>query len=291
MKVRIFSIGILMLCWIFYANPLQAQLSMGFYGGFSFSNIHGPVEQPVDAVGENYNSITGFHIGLRTEYDLNDWFAIGGGFGYTQKGAEYTYEGPSYFRFENRQSATFPFFEGARQVEMQINTDHIDIPVFVQFSPHRLVRVYAGPYASFTVAARSTGAVRFSPTGASQVDVGVDFNYFSDEFGIDPELTTETVVISGEEYHYPETIGAYYDRDELDGNLIKVFDYGLQGGLSFFITSGLYLNGEIMYGLNDMTNDNVDISIVTRDVTNDDFLYRDDFDRFVSYKLSIGFAF
>jgi hypothetical protein len=282
---------VLSLCWLFLAFSSEAQLHLGFYGGLTFSNIQGPVEKPVDAAGEEFSSITGFHIGLRGQYDLNDWLAVGGGFGYAQKGAQYTYQGPSFFRLQNRRTATFPFFEGSRQVEMQINTDHLDIPVFIQFSPFDQLQIYGGPYVSFTILARSTGAIRFTPDGAEQLEVNIDYNYFSDEFGLDPELATENIEISGEDYFYPESVGPYYELDEVENNLFEVVDYGLQGGLNFFITSGLYLNGEIMYGLNDMTNERVDFSIVTRDAGGEDFIYRDDFDRFISYKLSIGFAF
>ena len=273
------------------AFQINAQLHLGFYGGLTFSNISGPEESPMDAAGENFQSLTGFHIGLRGNYEITDWMAVGAGFGYTQKGSKYSYEGPSYYRFQNNRNQTFPFFQGTREVEMDINTDHLDIPLFIQFEPVDGVQLYGGPYASFTIAARATGATRFTPNAGSLIMVGVEYNYFSDEFGIDPEIETETTVISGDQLVYPITTDAYYDRDEIDGSLFDVLDYGLHGGLNVFITSGLYLNGEIMYGLNDMTNDNVDVSIVERSPGGDDFVYRQDMDRFITFKASIGFAF
>lgn len=276
---------------ILLSVSLQAQLNLGFYGGLSISNISGPLEQAPEAAGEEFSSLTGFHIGLRGNYELNNWLAVGAGLGYSQKGSAYTYEGPSYFKFQNTRNETFPFFAGSREVDMQINTDHLDIPIFVQFQPFERLQLYGGPYASFTLAARAVGALRFTPVGGPEKEIGVEYNYFSDGLGLDPDIMTQSIIISGEEYSYPLTVGAYYDREEVDGNLINVLDYGLQGGINLFITSGLYLNGEIMYGLNDMTNDDVDISIATRNLIDDDFNYRDDFDRFISYKISLGFDF
>ena len=265
----------------------SAQLHLGFNGGLTFSSLQGELED-----GESYGTLSGFQISVRGTYDLNDWFAIGAGVGYVQKGTQKEYTGNSYFRLPRPGGSSF-FFLGERQEDVRINTDHIEIPILFQFTPFKKVQLYAGPYVSFTVGARGAGRVRFREQSFNQegwqFETAIQSSFFRDEGGFEREENAEIISVAGESVLLPETLGAYFERDNVSKSLYKPIDYGLHGGINLFVTSGFYFNGNISYGLNDITRNDIDISL--ENFNGGDFVNRDDFDRFLVYSLSIGFAF
>ena len=282
MKYAIFSA-----LFLLSVAPLTAQLHVGFNGGLTFSNIQGELED-----GETYSTLSGFQISVRATYDVSDWLAFGGAIGYVQKGTRQQYTGPSFFRLPRPGGSTITF-QGERQTDVRVNMDNIEIPLFIQFQPLKKVQLYAGPYVSFLVGARGAGRVRFREQSFSQegwqFETAIQSSYFRDEAGFDPDEDAELINILGESALLPDALGAYFERDNIDKSLYKAIDYGLQGGINLFVTSGFYINGHVSYGLNDITRNDIDISF--KDYNNGNFTIREDFDRFFVYSISIGFAF
>ena len=78
--------------------------------------------------------------------------------------------------------------------------------------------------------------------------------------------------------------------DEKDGDKYNVFDFGLTGGVSYYINSGLFFAIRMSYGLTDTTNDKMDVSL--RSLTDDNrFIYTNDKDHHFGTEFSIGFRF
>jgi hypothetical protein len=67
-------------------------------------------------------------------------------------------------------------------------------------------------------------------------------------------------------------------------------DYGVVGGISYYISSALYLSARIQYGLADITNNNVDLS-KAKTGENNSLIYRDDKDQNFMIQASVGFSF
>ncbi|NBC24736.1 MAG: outer membrane beta-barrel protein [Bacteroidetes bacterium] len=288
--LRILPILTLLFSMIQFA-PLMGQLHIGFNGGLNTTQLSGP-EEKVDGEGESLSSSSGFHISMRVSYDLNDWFAIGGAIGYMQRGVQRDYNGPSFFRFQTTDGRS-EVFDGRRQQELADNTDHLDLPLFVQFSPKRRIQFYGGPYLSLTLAAKGGGRLRFTESSFQgeepQLETGLEYDYYSDDPGIEGEMGDPRVEMAGDVVYVPELLSAYPELEELENTLYKRWHYGLQMGTNLYLSSGLYFNVEWMYGLNDMTRQEGDLSISER--PNDEFSFRDDFDRFISWRFSIGFSF
>lgn len=62
----------------------------------NFSTISGPLESEVL---ESYKINNGFHFGVEGLYSFNDYFSAGAEIQYSQIGAKYKYQGPSYYIF------------------------------------------------------------------------------------------------------------------------------------------------------------------------------------------------
>jgi hypothetical protein len=284
----IFSVGFFLFFTAFDAN---AQLHIGFNGGLNQSTLSGP-EERVDGGGETLSSSSGFNISMRISYDFNDWLAVGGGIGYTQRGVQRDYDGPSFFRFQTTDGRSV-VYDGDRQQQLEDNTDHIDLPLFVQFSPVKRIQFYGGPYFSSTLAAQGGGRIRFTEASfqgeSPQLETGLEYDYYSDDPGISGEMGDPRVEMAGDIVYVPELLTAYPELEQLDETLYRRWHYGVHTGVNLYISSGLYFNIEWMYGLNDMTRDAADLSISER--SGEEFQFRDDFDRFITWRFSIGFSF
>jgi|GEM_PF-948777 len=281
----------IVLLLLFRIPAANGQLHIGFNGGLNQSVLSGS-EEKINGEGESLSSTSGFHIGMRIQYDLRDWLTLGGGIGYTQRGVQRDYSGPSYFLFQTTDGRR-EFYDGERQQQMTVTSDHLDLPLFIQFNPVKRIQFYTGPYFSFTMSAKAGGRVRFNEESfqgeTPQMETGLEFSYYGDDAGFTVDMEDEQIMMGGDRVLIPDLLGAYYEREQVDEKLYKRWHYGIHAGVNAFISSGLYLNFEWMYGLNDMTRQAADISWANRE--NGDFVFRDDFDRFITYRFSVGFAF
>jgi hypothetical protein len=72
--------------------------------------------------------------------------------------------------------------------------------------------------------------------------------------------------------------------------LYNSVDYGLVGGISYYISSGLYLTARVQYGLADITNNDADLS-KAHVGTNGELIYRADKHQNFMIQASVGFSF
>src|SRR5688572_32111522 len=93
---------ILLLAVSFFAITLDAQadrIGYGFRAGLSFSKIDGPSETgPNGEALETNKMASGFHIGMAMNVKITDEFGFRPELVYSQRGTDYTYTGPSYFK-------------------------------------------------------------------------------------------------------------------------------------------------------------------------------------------------
>jgi len=275
---------------------LQAQdISYGFKAGLTFNTISGPSE--TDNAGnelEQFNYGTGFNIGIIGNVKLTDYFGVRGELMYAQKGVEYRFEGPSYFFFDlptNEEIVS----TGQRTIFVDVTNSYIDLPL-LGYAKFGRFEIMGGVNAGVLIASVGDGSLNFTgttPNGTpiSDLEFQLDYNFIGDgpgEVGDNPELIT--LNIDGRNVEVPRSIGAYYDYAEDQGNLFNRFDFGVVGGISLYLNSGLFLNGRINYGLVDVTNDEVDVSN-TEVNTDGSLINRSDDDRNLVIQTSIGFRF
>lgn len=268
----------------------QGEFSGGFKAGLNFNNIDGPTETD----DEVFESNTGFHIGASFVYSFTDLFGVKAELMYSQKGTQYTYDGPSYFTFYTTNTATPIFATGNRRSDISISNSYIDIPVLLYYKIGRL-ELEAGVNAGFLIGSSGSGGITFSGTTqagspVAEFTTGVDYGYYSNEKGIDAIMGSTTITLNTLQAFRPESTDAYYEAADNDDNKFKTVDFGLNAGLAFFLNKGLYVGVRANYGLSDITNEGQDISPVSLAQGNR-YQTRDDQDRNISIQASVGFRF
>ncbi len=287
--------------FIFLGTSLMAQeFGYGFKAGLNSNSFKGPSE--TDANGnelEEFTSNGGFHVGAIVTWKATDLMGLRGEFIFIQKGGRRSFDGPSYLNLTST-AGDVVATTGNRKQNINITTSYIDIPVTGYFKPVEWLEIYGGVNVSFLVSASVFGELTYSNgkmvvngagTDPDPFSYEIDGNYISGDpgeavFANPPKIVrvgTSTLV------EIPSSAGVYYEFDEDRGNLYKAIDFGALAGISVYLNRGLFVSARINYSLTDVTKQNADVSLVSRD--NGKFITRDDDDRNFSLQASIGFSF
>lgn len=287
----------LLCCMLMMATFVQAQsglLGYGFRAGLSLAKIDGPSELRPDGNELEQNKMsTGFHIGLTLNLKLTDIMGLRTELLYSQRGTDYTYDGPSYFLLKN-QNLDPLILRGTRLQTINVSNAYLDIPI-VAYYKIGYFEVSAGLNTGILVASTAGGNITYSgvssATGAAitPFEVNLNYNYSGDEAG-EASANTQNVFVDGFMYEVPEFIGAYYSYPAKDGRFFKTIDLGLNFGLSYYLNDGLFLGAKYILGLNDVTNNYYDVSL--KDINpNRTLIPRSDVDKSSSFQFSVGFNF
>jgi hypothetical protein len=272
----------------------QAELGIGFKAGLNFSAIDGPLE--TDAGGmvlETSENNTGFQIGISAALAFTDLFGLKGELLYSQKGGNYTYLGPSFYTFYAPNGERL-FGLGTRDIGYDVNNAYLDLPLMAYVRIGRL-ELSGGVNAAFLIASTASGGVTFTgtlPDGTplNSLDIALDYNFLSSEFGVAAIIEARNVVTSGLAYQEPSVIDAYYENGQTDEKRFNRFDFGLNADVAYFLNSGLYASIRLNYGLSDVTNTQQDIAQTARN-NDGSYMLREDKDRNISLQTTLGFRF
>ncbi len=289
----------------------NAQIKYGFKTGLNFAHITGPSE--TDDSGhdlETWKNTTGFHIGMTFSYKFTDRFGLRGEFLYSKRGAKYSFEGP-----DGKDGQSYRFFKhstgsvltlGTSRYLININNSYLDVPLlaYVRLGGFEFS---GGAYAGFMVQTNGEGSLRYSGKTAlgndayvnpnpseTELNFNLNYNFRRDDPGKGSansnDETPVNVKVDAFISETPKTLGAYYDYPEGSEKTFKNLDYGLIGGISYYLSHALYIGARIQYGLADITNNQADIS-KARVGQNGKLIFRDDKDKNFMIQASVGFSF
>ncbi len=290
------TLRLLLMLWLSLPPALVfAQFSGGIIAGMNLSKLIGPSE--VDASGdelEDYSFKTGFHLGGRFNYRFTDAFGLRGELLYSQKGATYSYDGTSYWVFQD-EAGQLLYSTGNRNTDLKIVNNYLEVPImaFYQLGP---VEFSGGAYFSWLFRSTGSGELRYSGVSENgnpidEFTISLLFNYYSDNFQPINAEDTQPVEVDGDIIQVPEVIGAQYDLiTEPEDRLFKRFDYGLIANVAVYLNEGLFIGGRLNYGLADITRTERDVSRYQLD-ENKQAIFRDDADRNLTLQISLGFSF
>jgi hypothetical protein len=306
------KLSLMVLCFLMLGSA-GAQMRYGFKTGLNFANISGPSEK--DASGnalEKFGGTTGFHIGVTFSYKVVDNFGFRGEVLYSKKGTKYTFKGPSYYIFDYTGGSTMS--TGTADYLINVNNAYIDVPVLA-YVRMKSFELSAGAYIGFLIQSVGDGSFTYSDAktvplgntiyadanGNNKYDKGedlqfnLDYNYNRNNPGAGTGATTTTAKVDGHNVNLLKTVGAYYDYTTKNGNLYNRLDYGLTGGITYFLSHALYASLRLQYGLADVTNNNVDRNrTIPAGVKPVDFkapTLSNDKDRNFVIQASVGFSF
>jgi len=269
-------------------------IGFGFRAGASIAKLDGPSELgPNGEELEEYTMARGFHIGASVSYKFTDLVGMKAEFVYSQRGTEYTYDGPSYYVL-GRGTIRSTTIYGDRQQTLDLSNVFLDIPVLAYYKIGKL-ELCGGVNTGILLASTAGGSTNFEGISSlgnpiAPFQVGLNHNYKKDKAG---EASSETFDVSIDEsfpYAVPETVMAYYEFETKEENQYKTIDFGLVVGAAFYINEGLYLSARYTHGLSDADVNNYDVSLQSLN-TDGSFKYRDDDNKSRSWQFSVGFSF
>ncbi len=268
-------------------NTLQAQ-SFGIRAGLNYSTFQGPVEADV----EKNKLSNGFHFGFTYSYPIYESLSLRAEFMYSQYGNRLEYNGETYFRINTN---TISLTEkGTTNIDLKVNNTYLGIPIQLQYTFKKKLEITFGGYVNYLIQSRGAGNQRFESFDRPEDVVfrqTLTHNYKKDVAG-GGSASGSTIILDKDKVTLFKNTGAYYQfrSSEKSGNLYKNLDYGLTGGISYFITKGFFVGLRYDYGLVDLTNNRMDPSKKSVDA-NGEFIFKNDFDRHIAYGLSMGFRF
>ena len=288
---------VLLLIIIGYSIPSFAQspFSFGFKTGLTFSQFRGPSETDFEGRElENYSNENGFHVGAIFKYRFTSKVGLESGFFFHQKGTKYNYKGDSWYIVRSLDNK-FRYLRGDRDEEIQITNAYIHLPL-AGYAKLGNFEFSAGVYVDFLVGSIGQGEIIFdgvSTVTGDEVDrfrVTSGYKYIKDNVGEWKGTQSRFLVVDGESLTIPKTNGAYYIYSSKEGNLFNTVDFGLTGGIKYFLNKSLFIGSQLLWGISDVTNNEVDYSIRFLRIDRS-FIFNDDKDTNLSLQLSLGFSF
>lgn len=276
------------------ALPLHAQLRYGFKTGLNISRLDGPSE--TDDKGnklETWSNITGFHIGGTFTYPFSDRFGLRGELLYSKKGGKYRFEGPTY-RFFTATNSQRILTKGTGRYLVNLSNSYFDIPIMA-YARFGHFEISGGGYLALMVQSAGEGSLRYD--GKSTLngqaigtqEYNLNYNYRKDDVG-EGGGDKFKFNLDGKIIETDKTLGAYYDYPADKGNLYRSLDYGLTGGLKYYLSRALYFDLRLQYGLADLTNNSADVNNNKLDAQNN-YIFNADRDLNFTIQASVGFGF
>lgn len=265
-------------------------LGFGFRAGLSFSKIDGPSELgPNNEELEENKLATGFHIGMSINFKFTDIMGLRSELIYSQRGNDYTYNGPSYYLL-GRNTLQSVILRGNRNQTINLSNSYLDIPLLGYYK-FGYFELSAGLNTGILLSSTAGGNIVFDGTTPLMntlptLEINLNYNYKKDGAGQSFEDTQE-IVVDGRPYDVPEIVGAYYEYPVKDKDLYKTLDFGLTAGVAYFLNEGLYLSAKYIHGLGDVDRNFYDVALFT-DGT---IVQRADTNKSTSWQFSIGFSF
>ena len=237
-----------------YTTLHAQEFSGGFRAGLNFISFEADAEMDSDGMTlEEFKRTTGFHVGATFAFEITDLVGLKADLMYSQKGGEVLYEGPSYL-FLYTPDGQAERIQGSLQSERDVLNSYIDIPVVAYYRLGPL-ELEGGLSAGLLVNSRASGSAAYSNTFDSQgrglgtIVYNYDFNYSDEVTGRDAVLEFAD---AGGLANVPAVVNAYYNSTD-SRPLYRRLDFGLVGGVSFFLNNGLYVGARYLLGLTDTT--------------------------------------
>jgi len=280
----------------FTFNASQAQ-TFGVRAGLNYSKFLGPTVSADNAT-EKYGFSNGFHFGLSYAYDFTDIFSLRSELVYVQNGSTLNYDGDSYYVIRDRERSKTTVEKGDVDYDLNISNAYISIPIMANYRISNKWEVFGGPYINMLIGPTGRGKLRFQSYDNPEGIVfrqSLDFSYNSDDdnqvLGSSPQASDRIAIfVDGEVVELERFAGAYSRQGIKTGNKFNFLDVGLTAGAHYFLNKGFFVGFQFDFGLIDLTNNDVDISL--KDVNPDNsFQFSDDKDTHFGIHASFGFRF
>ena len=276
--------------------------NIGIRAGIGQNKFSGPVEEDF---GEKFSLNGGFHFGLSFQWNFNELIGLRSEVAYNQMGSSYTLDATDgYYVFPRSTAASGSLNTPILRDTSLINLDHsnayIQFPQTLHISLGDKLELFAGGYIGFLISPIATGTVTFGGATGSQEHSfrqGLNFHYFNDDQSTVADIFRGNnapdilIRVDGLDVDLAGIQNSYnFQEFNIDTGRFLSIDWGLVGGLSYYLNRGLYLMGRVEYGVRDITRNTADYSFAR---VNDDKspVFNNDSDKNLGFYLSLGFRF
>ena len=286
-----FCVLVAIILCVLYGDLSAQGYNIGIRAGISQTQFLGPSEPNAQ---EDYGLNGGFHFGLNFQWNFNDVIGVRSEILYNQTGTNYKF-------FSDDGFYIFGLFNNSRfvlrdtsEINLQQSNAYLHFPQTFHFKINPRWEAFVGGYFGVLLNPTARGTIVFGGQSFTQehsFEQGLDFDYNSDEAG-DASFFARPILIrvTGEDVDLPGVIGAYYLQETKTSDKFFGIDYGLVGGISYYMNRNLYFMLRAEYGIKDITNRLGDMSY-QEVVDNGIVRFNDDNDRNFGLHLSIGFKF
>lgn len=271
----------------------QYGFHFGFRAGLNFSNVSGPSELANNGAElEKFKNGTGFHVGLTTRIGITETFGVSADLLYTQKGGKQQFDGLGYFLY---QTGDVPkVATGPKTQSITLTNGYLELPLSLYYRPLKWLELHAGAQASLLVNSRAQGELKFKGDNpvTAQMEVNLDYNYHKNgayQTGTYAGKASTEINVDGRIVQVPNILEAYYFYNEKPADLYERFDWGLNAGANIYISRSLFIGARYFWGLTDITNNKVDVSLGSINVNQ--LITRDDKDKNRTLQVTVGFVF
>ncbi len=286
-------------CFLFILYQSNAQeFHYGFRAGLNYSKLSGPTE-----TNETFTNTSGFNVGLVFDTRITDMFGVKAELLFAQKGGQIAYNGASYKNFIDDKGKKITS-TGVSDYFVEIRNNYLEIPIMGYVKLADKWEFSLGGYIAFLLKSTGSGTLTYSGKTLAGNSVPsfkqeLAYNYLTDEtntfsadlikFGTQNYFTDGP---SGDPIKVPTSNGAYADLGYKNGNMFGGIDYGINAGITYFMSNGLGLGFRLNYGLKDLTNNDIDISKISYDKDGaGKQLTRNDVDKNLSLQGSVLLSF
>jgi len=284
------TLTLILTTFLFIGTSSAQEFSFGFKAGLNFSKIDGELEtNSSDSNLEEANLSKGFHFGPIFNLKLTDAFTVRGELLYSQKGTDYNYNGQSFWLFYPQNGDPILHNGGNRNMRLFVSNSYLDIPILAVLRLGR-IELSGGVNAALLISSKATGELTYAAANIDPFTTSLEYNFRKDvpttDAGTDPFLRA----VNNTDVTVPKETGAYYGSFGRSDKLYNSFDLGLNAGIAFYLSEGLFVSFRMNYGLLDITKEEQDFS-ASRLSDDNTFIMRNDIDKNVSLQASVGFSF
>ncbi len=288
-------------------NSKAQGYNIGIRAGISQTKFMGPSE--TNAI-ENFSLTGGFHFGINFQWNFNDVVGLRSEILYNQNGSGYSFDSDdAYYLYRplitglsvldpSSPRDEWALLRDKTNIELNHSFAYLELPQTVHLRISDRFEVYGGGYVGFLLNPLAVGTMEFGEGDLFENPhifvQGLDFDYDTDLPGEFNNFSSSQLllIVNDQDVDIPRTIGAYYffENEEQYDQKFKSIDYGLIGGVSYYLNRGFYTSLRVQYGLNDLTRQSGDVSYqeLNADRT---YVFNDDDDRSFGFYLSLGFKF
>lgn len=292
-KLRLF---LLLSITSFFTTVNAQDIAYGFKAGLNFNRVIADSEMDANGMSlESFDGKTGFHVGATFTWKATDLMGLRGEFLFSQKGYKRRYNGPSFYDVSTDNGVEINLENGNRNIFISNANSYIEIPVMGYIRVAKWLELHAGASVGILVSSTAVGDFVYTGTTAGgtpiEIEYDLDYRYGADDPGdFDSAAEPITIIIDNDPFTLPNSAGAYFEYDTDEGRFHNLLDFGLIGGMSFYLNKGLYVAGRVSYGLTDITNDDADYSFLGKDADGN-FITTNEDDRNFSIQATVGFSF